>query len=518
MYDYNDAAYYFAFHEDGYYLLRLDDSNIPQPIKSAWPIGNFVTYHSVIYNGKLYYTASEYDYDDEDDLHGGELWVSDGTTSGTIMLKDIYPGMNDFDQPNASYPEDLTACNGKLFFIASDAEHGRELWVTDGTAAGTQLVKDINEGAADSYIKYMVVMNHKLYFVANTALNGVELWTSDGTLNGTHLVAETADGVQSFDPRQLTASSDKVYFVAKTDYWPNTYNYELWATDGETIWMVEDINGTSTGAVDVNQGFEVYNDKLYFCANDGIHGREVWVSDGTAAGTNMVKDIAEGAMDGGFYYPYIYNGYLYFKAFNTATEQKAIWRTNGTEEFTTAVMLLAEDLGDFVMPSYTPYNDKLYLYASLDQFGAQLCRYDDDNSSYAAYSPIDPPAIDAAMYWFMYSANNSIYLNANYGEVFAQPRLWRFRDGAVSINEEIKSSEVLIYPNPTSDELVVSLQANSNCTSVEVLDMSGRILDRTDIKNKPLHVWNVQHLASGVYFLKIYEGENTMMIKRFVKQ
>ena len=84
-------------------------------------------------DGRLYFSA-------DDPIHGNELWVSDGTTDGTLMVTDIYPGTD------SSSPEGLIACNTFVYFSADDGIHGRELWVSDGTESGTMLVKDIRPG------------------------------------------------------------------------------------------------------------------------------------------------------------------------------------------------------------------------------------------------------------------------------------------------------------------------------------------------------------------------------------
>src|SRR5205085_187558 len=83
-------------------------------------------------NGTLYFTAN-------DGPHGYELWKSDGTTAGTVLVKDIYLGLY-----YSSNPTNLANVNGTLYFQATDRTHGAELWKSDGTAAGTVLVADIN--------------------------------------------------------------------------------------------------------------------------------------------------------------------------------------------------------------------------------------------------------------------------------------------------------------------------------------------------------------------------------------
>jgi ELWxxDGT repeat protein len=71
-----------------------------------------------------------------DELHGFELWTSDGTAEGTHMVKDIYPGP--MGTVEDIYPR-FARLGKELYFSASDGVHGQELWKTDGTAEGTVL-------------------------------------------------------------------------------------------------------------------------------------------------------------------------------------------------------------------------------------------------------------------------------------------------------------------------------------------------------------------------------------------
>jgi ELWxxDGT repeat protein len=107
---------------------------------------------------------------------GEELWKSDGTAAGTVLVKDINPGTDSFGYAYGSYPDELTNVNGLLYFSAYEDVHGRELWQSDGTAAGTVMVKDINPGSADSAPQDLVAMNNKLYFSADDGAHGRELW------------------------------------------------------------------------------------------------------------------------------------------------------------------------------------------------------------------------------------------------------------------------------------------------------------------------------------------------------
>ncbi|MCK5830907.1 MAG: hypothetical protein KAH20_11465 [Methylococcales bacterium] len=115
-------------------------------------------------NGTLFFVF-------HDNINGKELWKSDGTIAGTKLVKDINPGTSD------SHPSYLTDLENTLFFTAIDGVHGGELWKSDGTDAGTQLVHDINPGTTSSFIQNIINVNNTLFFTANDGVHGSELWT-----------------------------------------------------------------------------------------------------------------------------------------------------------------------------------------------------------------------------------------------------------------------------------------------------------------------------------------------------
>lgn len=114
----------------------------------------------------LYFTAG-------DETTGVELWSSDGTSEGTAMVADLFPGAG------ASNPHSLRAFDGRLYFVADDGVHGDELWTTDGSAAGTRMIADIAPGGLNSRVAQLTVVGEQLYFVANDRLFGDELWVLD---------------------------------------------------------------------------------------------------------------------------------------------------------------------------------------------------------------------------------------------------------------------------------------------------------------------------------------------------
>ncbi|MBH8551153.1 type I secretion C-terminal target domain-containing protein [Nostocaceae cyanobacterium CENA357] len=227
-------------------------------------------------NNSLYFSA-------DDGVHGEELWKSDGTEEGTVLVKDINPG-----SAVSSNISTLININGILYFSADDGVHGQELWKSDGTTAGTVLVKDINPGGMygfdyNYYFSSNTYVNGILYFFANY-INGAELWKSDGTEAGTVLVKDLNSGTAA------TGVNGILYF---------TDGDTLWKSDGteEGTFIVKDINPESSRTdydYTINDLVDV-NGTLYFSAEDGIHGRELWKSDGTTEGTIIVEDLNLGA-------------------------------------------------------------------------------------------------------------------------------------------------------------------------------------------------------------------------------
>ncbi|HBL25905.1 MAG TPA: hypothetical protein DD490_03620, partial [Acidobacteria bacterium] len=150
------------------------------------------------------------------------LWRSTGAPGGTQRLR-TFGAFGGFSSPA---PAELTSLGSLLFFRLDDGESGSELWRTDGTAAGTVQVHDIAPGEDGSFPMELTALGSRLYFAAREAEHGIELWETDGTAEGTRLVQDIAPGAFSSNPQELTAGG---------------------------------------------------GGRLFFTADDGLHGREPWV-------------------------------------------------------------------------------------------------------------------------------------------------------------------------------------------------------------------------------------------------
>jgi ELWxxDGT repeat protein len=217
---------------------------------------------------------------------GAELWKSDGTYGGTVMVKDINPNTDPARGATGSSPSGFTELNGLVYFQATDLTHGFELWRTDGTAAGTQLVKDIRAGTSSSSPGRFVKLGKQLVFIADDGTHGFELWKTDGTSAGTVLLGDLNPGAGASLPGDLKVIGDRVYFTAN-----DGGGRRLWMTDGTTA-------GTRAltlpGSNPMN--LTVVGGTLYFTANDGVNGPALykWDDSATAPTVTAARFVADG--------------------------------------------------------------------------------------------------------------------------------------------------------------------------------------------------------------------------------
>lgn len=167
----------------------------------------------------------------EDENLGTALWKSDGTPEGTVLVADIAPGAPSaiLTAPQVQQrPSRLYAVDGVLYFAADDGVHGTEPWKSDGTAAGTVLLRDVLPGPEDSgagLTPFVPAGNHgAVAFSASDGVSGLELWTTDGTPEGTRRFADLFPGPGGAAPLQLTVSGSRLFFVADE----GEHGRELW--------------------------------------------------------------------------------------------------------------------------------------------------------------------------------------------------------------------------------------------------------------------------------------------------
>ena len=254
--------------------------------------GSIPSFKNVMMDGYAYFAA-------DDCTHGMELWRTDGTSSGTEMVADIFEG------PSGSSPKSLFNMEGTLFFSANDGKYGTELWKFDPGTGKAEMVADIASGGDSSTPRNLIRFQDMLYFYASLPSLGHELWRSDGTEQGTVLIKEIYPGPISTLKHDMLVVDDLLYFWGDDP----THGRELWRSDGtETgTHVLMDIFPGSQSALILGPPWTLYTlshrittqltrigDRVFFFASDGISGAELWASDGTKEGTVLVKDINPG--------------------------------------------------------------------------------------------------------------------------------------------------------------------------------------------------------------------------------
>lgn len=283
----------------------------------------------------------------------------------------------------------------KAFFAASNEAAGEELWVTDGTAAGTKMVKDINPGSASSNVNWLTRFNDKVVFAADNGQDGFELWISDGTEDGTYMIKNIHD-FSSSDPRGFVQVNETQFVFGAKDFESENYSgrgaqWWLWVSDGteEGTRMIYECDTKFPGQDNASllTPYCRVGRKVFFKADnkEGTVGEELWVTDGTTEGTKFVKDIntetiatgtANSAIDNMVNF---YNEKLFFKAFSIESSNEP-WASDGTEEGTYQIYDSNPTFDETGFPrgggasdvGALPYNGKIYFRGFTLETGCEL--------------------------------------------------------------------------------------------------------------------------------------------------
>ncbi|MBC7413064.1 MAG: T9SS type A sorting domain-containing protein [Bacteroidia bacterium] len=302
--------------------------------------GAYNLYFGAMYNGKYYYNIN--------DSIGYVLYATDGTAAGTQLIKRVPQIVN------------LIVYNNDLYFGFIDAALGASLWKTNGTVAGTQLIKSFGGTLYAPHSFYVV--NNKLIFCTSKYTTGdypKQLYVTDGTATGTTILDSTLYDM-GFEYGGLNG---KAIFSASATKDTSYLKKELYITDGTTAGttLVKDITAGSAGSNP--SGFINYNGKVYFGANNGITGTELYVTDGTGLGTYMVKDINTGSAESFFSLrASVHNGKLYFGA-NNGINGAEPWLSDGTAAGTQLLTDVNSGNSGSFPASFLSFNNKLFFNA-----------------------------------------------------------------------------------------------------------------------------------------------------------
>lgn len=444
--------------------------------------------------------------------NGQELWKTDGTAAGTALVKDIWPG------PSGSGLSSLVVLNNRLYFQANDNVAGIELWTSDGTAAGTRLVKDVRPGPYNSMSgssdNPLVVAGNSLYFRAWDGLTGDELWKSDGTAAGTVLVKDLVPGVNGCYPIELTAHNGKVYFGADDQ----VLGIELYVSDGTVAGtrLVRDINpGPYNSNPSDMQGM---GPNMYFKARTPASGRELWKSDGTAAGTVLVKDILPGTGDGApaflnsMQYITAFNGYVYFGGYDGGGFTR-LYRSNGTAAGTTVFNPATASL---LTPDYvTVANNTLYFCAyeptRNPAVGSEPWKSDGTAAGTVFMGDISPGSNSSDAGGFTYYNGMVIFAATDYNN---GRELWRSVATPTATKAAAGTPALALWPNPAQGRATVQLPAGLEARELTLTDALGRVLRRYPVPAQARQATlDLGGLPAGLYLLRGGAAQGRLVVE-----
>ena len=242
---------------------------------------------------KLYFSAQGAPGDDE-------LWVSDGTQAGTALVKAINPG-------HGARLGNLVQLGSRILFMATDNDTTWDLWSSDGTSNGTVKIDTLNQHTNTALGPNNISqLGSRLIFCTRE-----KLLITDGTSNGTDSLLSIANYSQGFGYCDMGGES---FFIL-----PDTSGIDdLWRTDGTvggTVTVVE--LDTTSNNITRAYGMQAFNGKLYMAAGQAGQAADLFSFDGSVNGQMKRIDIAPGVHSAPHNFT-LYNGSLYFIA-NNAT-------------------------------------------------------------------------------------------------------------------------------------------------------------------------------------------------------
>jgi len=336
---YDGKLYFSARDDDGTQELWSYDasSGVAAEVPDNNPAWNPQTHTELtVFDGDLYFRAAHFD------TVGIELGRYDGSTQHAI---DLWPG------PGTSLPQQFAEYRGGLYFSAGTvAGDGGELTRLDADKMGATRVANINQVSGGSSPAHAAVYDDALYFSAYDGVHGTELWRyRPGDSPEARLVADLQGPGQyvSGGPAGMTVFDGKLYFSADD----GVHGAELWRYNSATgvaelFWNINE-NLPPAGGEDPEHhawpsGLFVHNGLMVFAADDGVHGRELWATDGETAW--MMLDLFPGPYGSGVGGFAVYNEQLYFTANDGRT---------GSELYSesTAVFQLVPEPSTFVLLS-----------------------------------------------------------------------------------------------------------------------------------------------------------------------
>jgi ELWxxDGT repeat protein len=403
--------------------------------------------------------------------NGRELWMTDGTPPGTALLADLHR------DPGSSRPAGLTAWNGRLVFSAFQSASGFDPWETDGSVAGTARWRDLPDQGHPS--PEFVAFEEHLYFASADPPAADQLWRSDGTPGGT-LPIPGGDG----DARALTPAGSRLFLLATPAGHPcflaDCAELVELPAGSSSVALVKDINPGFYSAPlwpDSAAGSDAHDltalgDQLVLAADDGVHGSEPWISDGTPAGTQLLADLCPGYCTSAPRDFAAFGGWVLFVAGDS------LWRTDGTAAGTIALRAFAPPAPGLAPRELVSTGARLFFLAGTAA-GDELWTTD---GTAAGTGRVSDLAGDGSPAWArrLTAAGGRLFLAVHHG----------------TTGEELWSSD----GTPAGTRLVADLAPGTASSAPEALTaVDGLLLFAADDGTTGMEPWVSDGTAAGTY-------------------
>lgn len=509
-----------------------------QEVKKLNKSNVYAVYTSL--NGKLYFN------------YGGNLWVSNGTDTGTYEIQHMADHQTD-------KIENIAVLGGQLLLIAYDSLLGQQLWVSNGTPGGTNIL--LSSGVKGRSLEQL---NGHIYFLADDNIHGVEIWRTDGTLQGTTMFMDINpapnEGILTGGPYEVLSNNGLLFFTG----YDSTHESEFWISDG-TIQGTKMVTDLLTGAGSWPHTWRKFGNKVLFAACGDVAGNSIFITDGTAANTHalcpgreindlvvnngkafyMVQDtlmVSDGTVQGtaklgNIYRDYRSNNNPHRSVFLSALGNRVywdgckrgpnnsfidcgLWGTDGTPVGT--ILIKEFQSTPFIGPAHlTNFGDKIYFRGVETKEGKpEIWRTDGTYSGTIKVNfpqlKVSHPSILVQNFFidgnFMVNGTTMYFLNN--ARKNTETDLFKINMWPDNIEEIVEGNNISIYPNPAQTELTISAR---DITSVRITNIAGIVVHKEEVPGENV-VINTCNWTPGIYIATVHTVNGQAIHQKIIKE
>jgi ELWxxDGT repeat protein len=450
------------------------------------------TFYSTELNNELFFVAkNDYNYS------GGEIWKTNGTGVGSSLVTSYNGRLFG-----------LTTVGNDFFMTIKTDDNTLQIWKSDGTSSGTVLVKDnISIWNVPSF--QGSVNNLFIFTIQVPSTNNSRVWRSDGTNVGTYALTGEIDGNgatgSTSDLSQYIKYNDKLYFITR---------YFLYETDGTTSGTnnISNVWNAQNSLVSFGDSIELNGNMYFSFFSKDLKKLSIYKSDGTTSGTSEIYTITSSQ----YFYPSYLNSSddnLIFSSVNS-NNGTSLFYLNSATNLTLEVIEIDQNpqepstfLGPYTALSLDNLNENVFFVSSPKETLGQKKGWILDIAT-ITLNPIE--ALDNIYHQAFGQKivfNNDLYYSKD-------NQLWKFDTNALSINSFNGIEKIQFYPNPALE--LIYFNKPNNISQIKIYDLNGKqVLEEDIFTNNSI---NIESLISGSYIIKILGKNGSITNRKLLKK